>query len=242
MSSSRPEWTQQVLRECFFIWTSNPLSNRTCAGIRQSWPSLRVSSRSGSGPEVFIFSGLCSSFPAGPAERLHLVCGSVQPEPGPNELLLHPENMQMERADGVCFWWKNTNHRRHDTFLIFLMNVMLQKEEGLMTGRNELFSTHRLAGFSLLSRLKTLGHKSVPGRLGAGARSGAEQDRSGPGQSQHRLCSHGPKWLNQRRSTDTTLTQIYVLLLKCLHQSDCAEHSQNNIYIMLLIYYYYYHY
>lgn len=55
---------------------------------------------------------------------------------------------KLKQLDGVCFWWKNTNHRRHDTFLIFLMNVMLQKEEGLMTGCNELFSTERLKGFS----------------------------------------------------------------------------------------------
>lgn len=67
---------------------------------------------------------------------------SVQPEPGLGDLS-HAQNMQIEAAQRCVFWWETTNHRRHDTFLIFLMNVMLQKEEGLMTGCNELLSTEK---------------------------------------------------------------------------------------------------
>lgn len=83
--------------------------------------------------------------PQSPAERLHLLLSSQQ---APVTYYYILRICKLKQLDGV-FWWKNTNHRRHDTFLIFLMNVMLQKEEGLMTGCNELFSTRRLGGFSL---------------------------------------------------------------------------------------------
>ncbi len=91
---------------------------------------------------IFIFSALSPHL-------LHLVVALCSLSQAPMSYYYILRICKLKQLDGVCFWWKNTNHCRHDTFLIFLMNVMLQKEEGLMTGRNELFSTERLGGFSL---------------------------------------------------------------------------------------------